>query len=413
MGQRGEVCRILVLAPYFAPATRAGGPIRSLGALVAAAPTEFAVAVVTSNRDLASAEPLAVPADTWTTTNGSRCYYANDRNLASLFRMYRIIRQWKPDVLYCNGFFPPVFSIAPRVLKMLGWCRGTLLVVAPRGEFNIGALSIKSGKKKALLRAYKILRLWKSMTWHVSSTDEERSVRAVFPAASPILVRPNETQLPNEPLPPNGDAVAGSPTHALRMVFLGRLAPIKGLDVLLTALQHTVGNISLDIFGYEVDSDYAANCRSLADRAAPTVRITFRGHLPTSEVRPTLSGYDVMALPTAGENFGHVIAEALSVSCPVMCTDRTPWTQRLSTGGGVVVPERSASAWSRSIDEFAALDAGQRLARRRLAGDAYRKWASKPRDSHLFDLIRASAANDDPSVYRATDARTSSPVAEW
>jgi glycosyltransferase involved in cell wall biosynthesis len=46
-------------------------------------------------------------------------------------------------------------------------------------------------------------------------------------------------------------------------------------------------------------------------------------------VREVFSRYDAFVLPTLGENVGHVIAESLSASCPVICSDETPWTDLL------------------------------------------------------------------------------------
>jgi len=38
--------------------------------------------------------------------------------------------------------------------------------------------------------------------------------------------------------------------------------------------------------------------------------------------------------PTLVENFGHVIAETLSVGCPVSVTANTPWTELIQSGAG-------------------------------------------------------------------------------
>jgi glycosyltransferase involved in cell wall biosynthesis len=36
--------------------------------------------------------------------------------------------------------------------------------------------------------------------------------------------------------------------------------------------------------------------------------------------------YDFFVLPTIGENFGYVFLEALAAGCPLITSDRTPWT---------------------------------------------------------------------------------------
>ena len=52
------------------------------------------------------------------------------------------------------------------------------------------------------------------------------------------------------------------------------------------------------------------------------------------EIPALLWNSDCMILPTAGGNYGHVIAEALQAGCPVITTPTTPWTQVIREGGG-------------------------------------------------------------------------------
>ena len=48
---------------------------------------------------------------------------------------------------------------------------------------------------------------------------------------------------------------------------------------------------------------------------------------------------------TLGENFGHVIAEALSVGCPVFVTAPTPWTELILSGAGrIIISDEQAAA---------------------------------------------------------------------
>ena len=47
----------------------------------------------------------------------------------------------------------------------------------------------------------------------------------------------------------------------------------------------------------------------------------------------TISEYNLFVLPTLGENFGHVIIEALTLGIPVLLSDRTPWTSIVNNSG--------------------------------------------------------------------------------
>ena len=84
-----------------------------------------------------------------------------------------------------------------------------------------------------------------------------------------------------------------------------------------------------------------------------------------------LSQYDLFLLPTRGENYGHVIAEALAAGCPVAVSDRTPWGKIEEEGAGWVVPLDDERRWKSVIQEV--VDAGEdelharRTAAKRLA----------------------------------------------
>ena len=57
-------------------------------------------------------------------------------------------------------------------------------------------------------------------------------------------------------------------------------------------------------------------------------RVSYLGVIPNSDVASTLSVYDAFVLPSFGENFGHVIYEALSSGLPVFLSNNTPWSSQ-------------------------------------------------------------------------------------
>ena len=69
------------------------------------------------------------------------------------------------------------------------------------------------------------------------------------------------------------------------------------------------------------------------DAAAAAPRsVAYTGEATHRDLQRRLSTYDVMILPTLGENFGHIIVEAWAAGCPVLISDRTPW-RRLEGAG--------------------------------------------------------------------------------
>ncbi|MBE7324803.1 glycosyltransferase family 4 protein [Nocardioides sp. Y6] len=375
--------RALVLAPHFPPAFLGGGPIRTLEALVPSRPDGIHVDVLTADRDLYQRRPLNVPLNEWVEKAYGRVRYATP-TLANLARVLWSTRVDRPDLVYLNSFFHPLFAIAPWLMACCGlWGRATILL-APRGEFGQDAYRRKAPKKRVVVALHKVLRMHRRVIWHASTPDEAADIRRIMGPEVRIVVRRDDTDLPTTAVVPS-ERQPG----CLRVAFLARIAPIKGLDVLLQALQRVSVPIVLDVYGPEEDPKYAARCRSLARSLPDCVSVTFVGAIDNSEVAATIAGHDLSALPTGGENFGHAIAESLAAACPVMLPDTTSWTEVLRNGGGVVVEDREPATWARQLEAYANEGPDAWRERRRRAARAYEAWMAESDEDHLFDILRA------------------------
>jgi glycosyltransferase involved in cell wall biosynthesis len=69
-----------------------------------------------------------------------------------------------------------------------------------------------------------------------------------------------------------------------------------------------------------------------------------------------LSKHHLFFLPTCGENFGHVILEALLAGCPVLISDQTPWRNLQAKGVGWDLPLDSVTPFQQAIHECVAMD---------------------------------------------------------
>src|SRR5205807_5753274 len=134
--------------------------------------------------------------------------------------------------------------------------------------------------------------------------------------------------------------------------------------------------VEFDIYGPLEDVAYWSRCQSSLREIPPWVQIRYRGELAPSEVCRTFAGYDAFVFPTLGENFGHVIAESLSASCPVICSDRTPWTSVLESGGGAIVRDLTTVGLGKELERIAVMPPEDRLRARQAAGMAYQAWRS-------------------------------------
>ena len=380
-----DLDRFAVFAPLYFPAVLGGGPIRTLKALVDSAPQNTAPFVFASDRDLGQSTPLPVTSDTWSESGGVPVYYCSATKRSYFCGLWSV-RKTRPRVVYYNGFFAARFSLFPQLLGRFGFWRGAQVLLAPRGEFGQGALAIRSLKKRIALTVYRALGLHRRIIWHASSSAEAIDIRSVFGDGSRILVREDETALPLESS--NQTKVPHPNLRWLQIVFVSRLSPMKGLDLLLDSLLLTNANVVLEIYGNAEDKEYVRRCKRLIEKLPSNVVCNLHGPIVPELVRQTFAEGDVFVFPTAGENFGHVIAEALSVSCPIICSDLTSWSDVLHRAGGDVIQGRDPRDWTRAIESFAALTVEQVAERREAAGAAYNAWRAADKGEHIFTLLQ-------------------------
>jgi glycosyltransferase involved in cell wall biosynthesis len=374
--------RVLATCPSFEPGFRGGGPVRSVAGIVDTISHRVEVSLVTCDRDLGSSEPYPGLSGRWVRRSRSRVFYLNTHRPQMWWRLLRELRAVRFDLLYVNSLWQPVFTVIPVLAVRLRVVHARKILLAPRGELSPGALALKPRRKRLFLAWWGRCLASVDVLWHASTDAEASDIRRLFPAAR-IHVSLNTVSLPEEPLP-----VTGGEDRPARMVFIGRISPKKNLDLAICALRSLSKPVEFDIYGPLEDPRYWSRCRSLMSRLPDGVRVEYRGELTPAQVRRTFGCYDAFVFPTAGENFGHVIAESLSASCPVICSDQTPWTHVLETGGGAVVRDLTAAHLGGVLEHLATMPALERLEARRAAGNAYRLWRRGLGSVNVLDETR-------------------------
>lgn len=372
---------VAIFTTLYPPAINGGGPIRSTEALVEAAPDGFKTLVLTSDHDIGESIPLNVRPNTWIAQGPAQVRYTTSSGLFPLIRGYSAVKVQHPNLLHFNSFFATKFTVLPLLLARFGYWGKPVILVAPRGEFGEGALRRSTWKKIIYIKLFRILRIDRLVIWHSTAVHETEDIRRIWGQQSKVIFRENHTLLPKEPKKPDK-----RPGVTARFVFLGRIVEHKGLAVILEALKSMTSEVVLDVYGPEEDVAYGKRCHEIVAGFPNHVVVNFLGQLEPGQVRETLSDYDALLMPTAGENFGHVVAEALSVSCPVVTTPFTPWTQVLSTGGGVIVDNREPRSWHSTVARLAESSMEIRLEMRIEAARAYRHWRSLPERPHIWNL---------------------------
>ncbi len=134
------------------------------------------------------------------------------------------------------------------------------------------------------------------------------------------------------------------PVGRLRIGFVGRLIPHKGVDVLLRALALD-DRLDADVYGAGPESGALAG---LADELGVAGRVTFHGYVDEAvlpEVFPTFDVLAVPSVPEAGwlEQFGRVVVEGQASGVPTVASDSGALPDVVGDGGLLVPPNDPAA----------------------------------------------------------------------
>jgi glycosyltransferase involved in cell wall biosynthesis len=315
---------------------------------------EYDFRVVTRDRDLGETRPYpGSPADSWTPIGRAEVCYLSPRNL-SMRRLRTLLRATEYDAVYLNSFFSPAFTIKPLLLRRLGLVPRVPYILAPRGEFFPGALMLKGSKKRIYLDSVRALKLYRGITWQASSRYEEEYIRQWFGGRVPVIIAPNLPSVVRETEkdPSRREKVAGR----LKVVFLSRISRNKNLIGALTMLEGLRGEVHMNIYGPLEDRRYWERCRKHIDSLPRNVQVRYCGSVAHERVAGIMADHDLLLLPTQGENFGHVILEALLAGCPALISDRTPWRGLRDRGVGWDLPLEQPESFRAALQSFVEMD---------------------------------------------------------
>ena len=129
------------------------------------------------------------------------------------------------------------------------------------------------------------------------------------------------------------------------ILFVGRLEPLKGLDVLFRAVAalEDLGNITLNVVGGDENSQEKARLQTLASRMKLTQNVRFIGSVRHDELPLHYNAADVCVLPSHYESFGLAALEAAACGRPVVASQvgGLPAIVRNGSTGFLVEPKHS------------------------------------------------------------------------
>jgi len=358
---------VLVLLGCFWPGNDSSGPNQSFRALATALGEQFEFRLVARDRPTGPGQAAAARNDQWVDLGFTHARYCPIGPLGAR-GLRELINQTPHDALWLNSVFDREFSLPALAMRRVGRIKAGPTLLSPRGEFGSGALGLKSARKRVFLHAARRMGLWGGVTLHATSEAEARDMAAGVQGAAPIVVAPNIR------LPLDSGAFAPSPDGALRLSFVGRIVPVKQLDYGLDVLSRVRSRVEFNVYGPAEDATYWARCQDLIAKLPANVSVVWHGETPNEAVVAAMASTDLFFLPTAGENFGHAIFEALSSGVPALISDQTPWRRLAESCAGWDLPLGDADLWAETIAAFAALPQPRRAEYRRGAAEVARRW---------------------------------------
>ncbi|MDP1580167.1 MAG: glycosyltransferase [Candidatus Didemnitutus sp.] len=259
------------------------------------------------------------------------------------------------DLLHQHGIWVPnsifVAGVAGRVKT----------IISPHGLLEPDRLQIARSKKRLIAHLYENRNLRRASCLVACSEQEAVGIR-LYGLRQPIAVIPNgvadELLLPMAGKAQQAKAFKqqhGLPEVGRILLFLSRLHPLKGLDLLIDAAAELRRELTEQKWTIVI-----AGPSELGHREHLAAKIAALDLAALVRLLPALYGpekamayqaADCFVLPSANENFGIVVIEALACGLPVLTTKQTPWQQLEERECGFWI-ERTVPALSAKLREI-------------------------------------------------------------
>ncbi|WP_207690987.1 glycosyltransferase [Desulfonema limicola] len=192
------------------------------------------------------------------------------------------------------------------------------LIINPRGMLEPWAIQFKAWKKYFAWKLYQNRDLHTAALFCATAEQEYENIRKLG-FKQPIAVIPNGVDLPKWQRP----SCSQSKIHTA--LFLSRVHPKKGLLNLVKAWTMVKPENWQVIIAGPDENGHLKEVETAVLKAGLQAVFKFAGSVEGKEKSDLYLKSDLFILPTFSENFGVVVAEALSYGVPVITTKGTPW----------------------------------------------------------------------------------------
>lgn len=315
-----SVPSLLIVSPCYHPAVKFGGPVSSLLGLsgqfheITGTATDV-VAPRYSGPDSKDDLPVSVG---WMDQDLNRVYWVRTNIILQAYDLCLFFFEYRRryQLYYING----TFNLSTVVALISARIFMKKVIFSPRGA--IQAMHEGAGNRKTLLLKRLILQAFSVLLTKtdivLASSEHELKV------SRPYLRRCVFQTLPN--IVPSAGRVGLNDLNNCdsRILFLGRLHPKKGIDLVIKSMKYLPRAYNLDVCGAGA-AEYVGTLKALVADLGLEQRVNFCGFADGSVKEQVLRSASVLVLPSQSENFGNVILESLSHGTPVVISKNMPF----------------------------------------------------------------------------------------
>ncbi len=223
------------------------------------------------------------------------------------------------ELIHTQGIWNPFYNYSVKTARRFS----VPYVISPRGTLEPWAYAHNGWKKKIAMFLYEKSNLNKANCILATADAEAMNIRKLFPDV-PIAVIPNGIDLNEYPLR-SDDTIDRINKDIL---FLSRINPKKGVDMLISVwakIHDQYPEWKVKIVGPCDDEKYLESLKKQIANYNLGNCISLHEPVYGEEKYRLYSHSSLFVLPTYSENFGMVVAEAMSCGLPVITTTGAPW----------------------------------------------------------------------------------------
>ncbi|MEM7145827.1 MAG: glycosyltransferase [Verrucomicrobiota bacterium] len=215
-----------------------------------------------------------------------------------------------------------IFSFVPTFTMLSARRQSVPYIVRPLGQLDEWSLTQAKHKKALYMSLLERKNINGAARIHCTSKNESETISrlGLIPKREIIPHGILQTQPPPEAASKLREKYS-LPKNQPILLFLSRLHPKKGFDILIPALsKYSEHPFSLIIAG-QGTSDYESNLRHEIEKNGLARNTIFAGFVEGENKSLLLAGADLFVLPSYDENFGIAALEALAHGLPVLLTN--------------------------------------------------------------------------------------------